>query len=534
MGHTRINTNPAMTRHLVEGLGVFKNDPMVICDVGARGGLEPQWQVFGSQACLIGFEPDATECDRLQDSRSSANYQIYPLALGKQRERRLFSVCRYPGGSSFYPAALEFIQRFPPEYAQELTVLQTLEVETVSLDQFVRDYEIPTIDFIKLDVEGSELDILQGAEDILQSSVLGLSLEVLFHASMRHQPTFSEIDQFLQAMGFQLFDLDIYRHARRTLSRPMGPLGNTDIGQVLWGQALYLRDGVVQIKQSSLSDRLEWNQTRILKLASIMEIFTLPDCALELIQASTALLDLEHQTLMERLTAPYINSPTEFAMNTQSSQHSLTLQSFLPQPRCYAERSHYLSIEDLQNIAQTITTSPYLAESQLSTNFQGSRGFSVIFTRSGIDRVKEHFPSFTPYLQKALKSGCNAFYLNPLLLTEGMGVEPHVDCSISSYGMVMTIPKLVSVLYVQVPKDMTGGELVLKAGKRLVGSIVPQTNTLVYFLGNLLHSVNPVKCSQPRISLICEQYNLSAERLKNIPDFEIKSGAKKYEEIAHD
>ncbi|GAX37845.1 2OG-Fe(II) oxygenase [Nodularia sp. NIES-3585] len=221
-------------------------------------------------------------------------------------------------------------------------------------------------------------------------------------------------------------------------------------------------------------------------------------------------------------------------MNTQSSQQSLTLQSLLPQPRCYAQRANFLPIEDLQNLAQTIITSPYLAQSQLSANFQGSRGFSVIFTRSGIARVQDHFPSFASYLQKALKSACNAFYLNPLLLTEGIGVEPHLDCSICSYDMVMTNPRLVSVLYVQVPEDMTGGELVLQAGKRFVGSIVPQTNTLVYFLGNLLHSVNPVKCSQPRISLICEQYNLSEERLQNIPEFEIKSGANKYREIAHD
>jgi FkbM family methyltransferase len=527
MGHTRINPNPMMTRHLVEELGAFQNDPIVICDVGARGGFETQWQVFSSQACSIGFEPDPVEFARLQDSLSSATDRIYPLALGKQRERRLFSICRHPGGSSFYPADLEFIDRFPPEYAQELTVLETLEIETVSLDEFVRDYNIPPIDFLKLDVEGSELDILQGAETILQNSVLGLSLEVLFHASMRHQPTFSEIDRFLQAMGFQLFDLDIYRHARRTLSRPMSALGNTDIGQVLWGQALYLRDGVAEIKQSNFRNCHQWHQTRILKLASLMEIFTLPDCALELIQASTALLDVDIQTSIERTIVPVVNSLTKPAMNTQSAD-LLTTPSPLPQPRCYAQRFDCLSAAELQHLAQTITTSPYLAASQLSTNFQGSRGFSVIFTRTGIDRVKEHFPGFAPYLDKALKSGCNAFYLNPLLLDRGMGVEPHVDCSISSYDMVLTTPKIVSVLYVQVPEDTIGGELILKTGQRLVGTIVPQTNKLVHFVGTLVHSVNPVHCSSSRISLICEQYNLSEERLKNIPEFEIKSGAKKY------
>ncbi|MBJ7294855.1 MAG: hypothetical protein JHC73_00660 [Dolichospermum sp.] len=45
------------------------------------------------------------------------------------------------------------------------------------------------------------------------------------------------------------------------------------------------------------------------------------------------------------------------------------------------------------------------------------------------------------------------------------------------------------------------------------------------FMGNLLHSVNPVQSSKPRISLICEQYTLEPNRLESIPEFEILSGA---------
>jgi FkbM family methyltransferase len=188
MGHTRINNQPEMTRYLVEELSVFKNDPVVICDVGARGGFEPQWQVFGSQAIFIGFEPDAEESAYLQNSATSANYQIYPLALGKQREQRLFSVCRYPAGSSFYPADLEFIRRFPPEYTEDLTVVQTLEMETISLDEFVRDYKIANIDFIKLDVEGSELDILQGAQSkaVKFKKFLGMESDSYSQISQHH------------------------------------------------------------------------------------------------------------------------------------------------------------------------------------------------------------------------------------------------------------------------------------------------------------------------------------------------------------
>lgn len=191
--------------------------------------------------------------------------------------------------------------------------------------------------------------------------------------------------------------------------------------------------------------------------------------------------------------------------------------------KCYSRRQSAFSKEYLENLQIDILNSPYLAASQLSDGFIQTQGFSVVFKRSTIAKVEEHFPYFKPYLDKVLKASCNAFYLNPLLL-EGNGyVEPHVDCSISEYGMEMTIPNLVSVLYVQVPSDLQGGELVLQQSEEQVWHIPPQMNTLLYFLGWVMHSVNPVQTSQKRISLICEQYNLSESRLTKIPDFEIKS-----------
>lgn len=192
--------------------------------------------------------------------------------------------------------------------------------------------------------------------------------------------------------------------------------------------------------------------------------------------------------------------------------------------KCYAQRHNVFPIEYINELRSQLLPSPYLAASQLSDSFAGTKGFSVIFKRSGIGEIEQHFPFFEPYLKVALKQACNAFYLNALVLERGTRVEPHVDCSISSYGMTFTIPNLVSVLYVQVPHDLKGGELVLQTNEHQVGTIHPRTNTLLYFRGDLVHSVNEVKSSQPRISLVCEQYNLSETRLQPIPEFEIKSG----------
>jgi Rps23 Pro-64 3,4-dihydroxylase Tpa1-like proline 4-hydroxylase len=178
----------------------------------------------------------------------------------------------------------------------------------------------------------------------------------------------------------------------------------------------------------------------------------------------------------------------------------------------------------LDSLGMQILSSPYLAASQLSESFAGTKGFSVVFKRSGIGEVERHFPFFQSYLRVALMSDCNAFYLNPLVLEGGTCVKPHVDSSLSD-GKLIVIPAIVSVLYVQVPPDLQGGELLLQERDRQVGQIQPQTNTLVYFRGNLKHSVNEVKSSHPRISLVCEQYNLSETLLEQIPEFEIQSQA---------
>lgn len=284
MALEHINVRPRMTQFLVNQLQAFSERPLLILDVGARGGFEDYWKLYGEQAVQIGFEPDGEEYNRLNQQSVNKNWRFYPIALGNRQEKRTFFVCNWSGSSSFYPEKFSFIERFPyEENLKAMEVLKHVDIETVELDYFAKANNIDYVDFIKLDVEGSELDVLQGAINILQTSVMGLSLEVLFHSCIRNQPTFSNIDLFLNSLGFRLFDLAIYRQARKALPFPtIPPLGVTQQGQVLWGQALYLPDGVSEFESNQKLQ--SWDRVKVLKLASLMELFCLPDCAVELIQ----------------------------------------------------------------------------------------------------------------------------------------------------------------------------------------------------------------------------------------------------------
>jgi predicted 2-oxoglutarate/Fe(II)-dependent dioxygenase YbiX len=96
-----------------------------------------------------------------------------------------------------------------------------------------------------------------------------------------------------------------------------------------------------------------------------------------------------------------------------------------------------------------------------------------------------------------------------------------------SYCKTINPPLTVSVLYVDLPQPLEGGELVLRDHRRQVGQIKPRLSLLLYFQGDLTHSVNAVKTTGTRLSLVCEQYQLDDIELQDIPPFTIESRANK-------
>jgi len=191
----------------------------------------------------------------------------------------------------------------------------------------------------------------------------------------------------------------------------------------------------------------------------------------------------------------------------------------------YHQQSDAFPIAYLNDLRGEILACPYFTTNNLNRDFVGTKGFSVVFCRSHLTQVETQFPYFKHYLTQALSPACNAFYLNPLLLQQGSRVDPHIDRSLRSYCKTIQPPTIVSVLYIQVPDNLQGGELILRNHKRQVGQIHPQVNTLLHFQGDLTHAVNRVETPGSRLSLVCEQYSLDDTELQEIPNFTVESRA---------
>jgi hypothetical protein len=182
----------------------------------------------------------------------------------------------------------------------------------------------------------------------------------------------------------------------------------------------------------------------------------------------------------------------------------------------------------LDDLKLHVRKHPCFTVNNLNRDFVDTRGFSVVFRRAGLPQVVAAFPFFAPYLQVALRADCNAFYLNPLELEGGSRVDPHVDRSLRGYCKDVSTPLAVSVLYVDVPPAMQGGQLVLARGKRTLAKVQPRAGLLVQFDGDLVHSVDRVDSAGKRLSLVCEQYLLDERELAEVPEYAIETRAKTY------
>lgn len=288
MSLTRINEYTRLPAYFLAH-HILDECPMVVCDVGARNNFEPHWKLFGRQAHVIGFEPDKEECRRIANSLP-AHRAIYPFALYKSKTKKTFYNAHYPNSSGFYAPNENLVKRFPDW--QNVEPLSTSEIEVTDFDSFAQEYNINYVDFIKLDAEGAELDVLEGMNHTL-NSVLGVSIEVLFLPFREYAPTFERVQAFMLSRGFFLYDLELYRHVRNNFPWRFHPkFGTSCFGQITWGQALYFRDLVAEI-QSGKTILPE----HALKMLALLELFYLNDCAFELLEICRS-----HNILSERIS----------------------------------------------------------------------------------------------------------------------------------------------------------------------------------------------------------------------------------------
>lgn len=169
-----------------------------IVDIGANPhGEDPPYKaMLAAGACRVtGFEPQQDALAKLVAAKGT-NESYLPHAVGDGGAHTL-RLCRSPGMASLLapdPVTLEVFGAL--QHWGE--VVDEVPVQTRRLDDIG---EIERLDYLKMDIQGSELAVLRGGQEKLARAVAA-QLEVSFIPLYQGQPVFGEIDLEMRRMGF--------------------------------------------------------------------------------------------------------------------------------------------------------------------------------------------------------------------------------------------------------------------------------------------------------------------------------------------
>lgn len=328
------------------------SERLLLADVGDTGNPKGVWREAKEFCSFILFDPDPRASLQSSDQQAS----VYPAGLWSTRATKTLSLAVNPEASSVFPFNDELLADFLNAPSHKVVGQQEIVLDSME-NVLCPGAQLP--DFIKVDAEGADLDILKGAERYLRQSCLGVFIEVSFAERHKGAPFFSETDTFMRSHNFHLMDLYLERWVRannvsRLFSRP----------QLIWGDALYV------VSRQEFMHRLRTAEPGMrwglfAKFLFVLLLYQLHDYAYEIISHSHAegLITKEEANAAKRLSdSAMANAPANIArLGISIILSSVGIILLMPVKRLWRENLLFLRIQfgELVNVVQRFSAHRY-------------------------------------------------------------------------------------------------------------------------------------------------------------------------------
>lgn len=182
---------------------ILSNEKYVAIDVGAALGVQPWWQEVLEFATVYAYEPNKSSSEKLKQLYHQYDYHVIENALDIDDSEKQLYLTNIPTGSSLLKpsSAYKYVNPsyfFP--YKEE-------KILTYSAKTSFAQNNINDIDLMKIDTQGTELNILKGLGDNYLNKLLAVEFEAGLPGAYEEQPTFLEVHKYMTDHNFELFDL---------------------------------------------------------------------------------------------------------------------------------------------------------------------------------------------------------------------------------------------------------------------------------------------------------------------------------------
>lgn len=220
---------------------------IIVADVGSAGGLAKRWTPAADVVAPLLFDPREGGAER-REGRA----RVFPVALAAGPGTARLNITALGNMSSTLVPNAALLARFRKKPAHTRLV-GCAEMPADSLDNVARAAAV-AVDVVKVDTQGSELEILRGAEASLRSSIFFAEVEVSFLERYRGQVLADAVIAHLRERGFELIDL--YRPKRYRHANSAG-VANVSLGAGQRAGRLAYADAWFMLNEDAFAARLE-------------------------------------------------------------------------------------------------------------------------------------------------------------------------------------------------------------------------------------------------------------------------------------
>ena len=173
----------------------------IVLDVGAHAGqFTKLFAAMVPKGHVHAFEPGSYALSILRTVKSFrrlSNVTVHAYGLGDSSMAGILNIPIKESGSVGF--GLSFVG--DPQHLKQQTVTEDIIIRR--LDEVVVQHGVPRVDFIKLDIEGSEMRMLFGARETLSQFSPAIFIELVDDNLARHGDSIETLTHFLEDLGYK-------------------------------------------------------------------------------------------------------------------------------------------------------------------------------------------------------------------------------------------------------------------------------------------------------------------------------------------